>query len=153
MADQGDRPPLFCVHPAGGLSWCYLGLTRILPDQPLYGLQARGLESAEPLPASLEEMARDYLDQIRRIQPTGPYHILGWSVGGAIAHTMAAMLQADGEEVALLAMLDAYPGDQWCHLDAPGEQDALTALLNIAGHDRTAYRDGTLDRRRESWRF
>ena len=59
---------------------------------------------------------------------------------------MAAMLQADGEEVALLAMLDAYPGDQWCHLDAPGEQDALTALLNIASHERDAYRGGTLDR-------
>ena len=54
---------------------------------------------------------------------------------------MAAMLQADGEEVALLAMLDAYPGDQWRHLDAPGEQDALRALLDIAGHDRAAWRD------------
>jgi nonribosomal peptide synthetase MxcG len=70
MVDQGDRPPLFCAHPAGGLSWCYLGLTRILPDQPLYGLQARGLETAEPLPESLEEMARDYLTRIRGFRAT-----------------------------------------------------------------------------------
>ncbi|MEU5264299.1 amino acid adenylation domain-containing protein [Amycolatopsis sp. NPDC021455] len=106
----GDRPPLFCVHASGGLSWNYEPLLRHLPaNQPVYGVQARGLARTEPLPGSVEEMAADYLAQIRAVQPSGPYHFLGWSLGGRIAQAMAALLEADGEEVGLLALLDAYP--------------------------------------------
>ncbi|GAA2591745.1 amino acid adenylation domain-containing protein [Streptomyces axinellae] len=106
----GDRPPLFCLHASGGLSWNYQPLLRHLPaNQPVYGVQARGLARTEPLPGSVEEMAADYLQQIRALQPTGPYHLLGWSLGGRIAQAMAAVLEAEGEEVALLALLDAYP--------------------------------------------
>ncbi|WP_410664892.1 amino acid adenylation domain-containing protein [Amycolatopsis sp. lyj-84] len=106
----GDRPPLFCVHASGGLSWNYGPLLRHLPaNQPVYGVQARGLARTERLPESVEEMAADYLAHIRAVQPTGPYHLLGWSLGGRIAQAMAALLEADGEEVGLLALLDAYP--------------------------------------------
>lgn len=106
----GDRPPLFCLHASGGLSWNYQPLLRHLPaNQPVYGVQARGLARTEPLPGSVEEMAADYLGQIRAVQPTGPYHLLGWSLGGRIAQAMAASLEADGQEVGLLALLDAYP--------------------------------------------
>jgi nonribosomal peptide synthetase CepC len=106
----GDRPPLFCVHASGGLSWNYGPLLRHLPsNQPVYGVQARGLARTEPLPGSVEEMAADYLEQIRTVQPTGPYHLLGWSLGGRIAQAMAALLEAEGQEVGLLALLDAYP--------------------------------------------
>nr|ACJ60991.1 TEG8 [uncultured soil bacterium] len=106
----GDRPPLFCVHASGGLSWNYGPLLRHLPsNQPVYGVQARGLARTEPLAGSVEEMAADYLEQIRIVQPTGPYHLLGWSLGGRIAQTMAALLEAEGEEVGMLALLDAYP--------------------------------------------
>ncbi|HET6706752.1 amino acid adenylation domain-containing protein, partial [Amycolatopsis sp.] len=74
----GDLPPLFCVHPVGALSWSYVGLLPHLdPRRPVYGLQARGLAGDEPLPASLEEMAADYLGRLREIQPAGPYHLLG----------------------------------------------------------------------------
>ncbi len=105
-----DRPPLFCFHASGGLSWNYQPLLRHLPaNQPVYGVQARGLARTEALPGSVEEMAADYLEQIRAVQPTGPYHLLGWSLGGRIAQAMAALLEAEGEEVALLALLDAYP--------------------------------------------
>lgn len=72
-------------------------------------MQARGLARTEPLPGSVEEMAADYLAHIRAVQPTGPYHLLGWSLGGRIAQAMAASLEAEGEEVGLLALLDAYP--------------------------------------------
>ncbi|MGK4593834.1 amino acid adenylation domain-containing protein [Amycolatopsis sp. w19] len=107
---NGDRPPLFCVHASGGLSWNYGPLLRHLPaNQPVYGVQARGLARTERLPESVEEMAADYLAHIRAVQPTGPYHLLGWSLGGRIAQAMAAMLEADGEELGLLALLDAYP--------------------------------------------
>ncbi|MER7707476.1 amino acid adenylation domain-containing protein [Kitasatospora sp. NPDC097605] len=106
----GDRPPLFCVHASGGLSWNYGPLLRELPEnQPVYGIQARGLARTEALPAGVEEMAADYIAQIRTVQPTGPYHLLGWSLGGRIAQTMAALLEAEGEQVGLLALLDAYP--------------------------------------------
>jgi nonribosomal peptide synthetase CepC len=108
----GHRPPLYCVHASGGLSWNYAPLLRSLPpNQPVYGVQARGLARTEPLPGSVEEMAADYVEQIRTVQPTGPYHLLGWSLGGRIAQAMAALLEAEGEEVGLLALLDAYPTD------------------------------------------
>nr|AGS49833.1 long-chain-fatty-acid--CoA ligase [uncultured bacterium esnapd16.2] len=86
----GDRPPLFCVHASGGLSWNYGPLLRTLPvNQPVYGVQARGLARTETLPQSVEEMAADYVAQIRTVQPAGPYHLLGWSLGGRIAQAMA----------------------------------------------------------------
>jgi len=86
-------------------------LRNLPPNQPVYGVQARGLARTEPLPGSVEEMAADYLEQIRTVQPAGPYHLLGWSLGGRIAQAMATMLEAEGEEVGLLALLDAYPTD------------------------------------------
>jgi thioesterase domain-containing protein/acyl carrier protein len=105
----GDGHPLFCVHPVGGLSWCYSTLLRGLDrDTPVYGLQSRSLSGGQP-PATLEELVGDYVDQIRKVQPTGPYHVLGWSMGGHLAHAVAAALRRAGDEVALLAVLDAYP--------------------------------------------
>ncbi|MDG4863098.1 thioesterase domain-containing protein, partial [Streptomyces sp. T-3] len=135
----GSRTPLFALHPAGGISWCYSGLlSRLGPDQPVYGLQARGLvDPDEQLPATMEEMAADYVDRIRSAQPHGPYRLLGWSVGGVLAHTVAVRLQEAGEQVELLALLDAYPSDQWQDQAVPAEADALTALLRMAGFDRT----------------
>ncbi|MGH3692819.1 MAG: amino acid adenylation domain-containing protein [Pseudonocardiaceae bacterium] len=106
----GDAPPLFCIHPAGGLAWSFVGLTKHVSTQhPIYGLQARGLEGPPLIASSVPEMAVDYLDQIRRVAPHGPYHLLGWSVGGLIAHEVAVLLQARGDLVATLAVLDAYP--------------------------------------------
>ena len=109
----GDGPPLFCAHPVVGLSWCYLALLpHVDPRFPLYGLQARGLRRPEPLPASMAEMARDYADQIRMAQPSGPYHLLGWSLGGDIAFAIAEELERRGEEVGLLVILDANLADR-----------------------------------------
>ncbi|WP_232383088.1 non-ribosomal peptide synthetase [Actinomadura violacea] len=104
----GTRPPVFFVHPAGGLAWSYLQFQRHLgPDQPIYGLQGSAFTRAD-LPGSVEEMAQDYLEQIRSVQPSGPYHLAGWSLGGLIAYEMAVRLQAAGERVGLLALIDAY---------------------------------------------
>ncbi|MFF2083373.1 amino acid adenylation domain-containing protein [Nocardia sp. NPDC058176] len=108
LRPTGTREPLFCVHPISGVAWSFSGLAAHLdPDRPLYGLQSPALSSAEPLPDSIEEWALLYLKQIRAIQPEGPYHLLGWSLGGVLAHAMAVQLQEDGEQVALLAMLDS----------------------------------------------
>jgi nonribosomal peptide synthetase DhbF len=106
-------PPLFCIHHAGGFSWPYSRLIRHIPsDRPIYGLQARNLVQRDMLPHTLEEMAEDYLALIREVQPVGPYNLLGWSFGGLVAHAIATRLQSEGEEVALLALLDSYPCDR-----------------------------------------
>ena len=111
LRPAGSRPPLFCVHPSTGLSWGYAALLQYLPaDQPVYGVQARGLVGPEPLPRNIEDMAADYAEQIRAVQPSGPYQFLGWSLGGLIAQAIATLLAERGDEVALLALLDAYPG-------------------------------------------
>ncbi|WP_037345992.1 non-ribosomal peptide synthetase [Sciscionella sediminilitoris] len=106
---SGTKAPLFCVHPIGGTGWCYTALVRALdPSHPVYAVQARGLDDASGLPASIAELAADYAEQIRAVQPHGPYHVLGWSLGGNLAQAVAAEL-ATTEQVALLAILDAYP--------------------------------------------
>ncbi|MFC1421422.1 amino acid adenylation domain-containing protein [Streptacidiphilus cavernicola] len=111
LRPDGDQAPLFCIHPGGGMGWCYAGLTRHLdPDTPLYAFQSRGLARTVQLPDSVEEIAADYLREIRRIQPHGPYRLAGWSFGGAVAHTIAVLLRTAGEQVDLLALLDSYPG-------------------------------------------
>ncbi|MFH8407132.1 non-ribosomal peptide synthase/polyketide synthase [Streptomyces sp. NPDC018019] len=109
LRPRGSRPPLFCVHPASGIGWPYAGLLRHLDDRPVYGLQARGLTEPGARPATIDAMAADYLERIRTVQPAGPYHLLGWSFGGAVAHAMATRLQRQGEKVALLALLDTAP--------------------------------------------
>lgn len=108
MRVGGDGPRLFCAHPIIGLSWCYLALLpHVDARYPLYGLQARGLRRPEPLPASMTEMARDYADQIRKVQPAGPYHLFGWSLGGNIAFAIAEELERRGEQIGLLVILDS----------------------------------------------
>jgi thioesterase domain-containing protein/peptidoglycan/xylan/chitin deacetylase (PgdA/CDA1 family) len=108
MRVGGDGPALFCAPPMMGLSWCYLSLLpHIDARYPLYGLQARGVRRPEPLPTSMAEMARDYADQIRMTQPSGPYHLLGWSLGGNIAFAIAEELQRRGEQIELLVILDS----------------------------------------------
>ncbi|MFE2164046.1 non-ribosomal peptide synthase/polyketide synthase [Streptomyces sp. NPDC059447] len=117
----GDRPPLFCLHSGGGLGWHYAALVNHLPDEyPVYGVQARGLDGSGAFPASVEEMAADYADRIRSVQPSGPYHLLGWSFGGVVAHAVATHLRQEGETVALLAILDGYPNRRMAQEDAAG---------------------------------
>ncbi|MBG9794155.1 diguanylate cyclase [Paenibacillus dendritiformis] len=137
LRTHGAQLSLFCVHPAGGLSWCYAGLMKHLGmDYPIYGLQARGIAQAEELPKTLEEMTADYIEAIRLIQPHGPYRLLGWSLGGNVAHAMAVQLQEEGEEVSFLAMLDAYPSHYLPIRGEPDEEEALTALLALGGYDK-----------------
>ncbi len=135
----GTRPPLFCVHPVMGLSWVYSRLLANLdPELPVFGLQARTITEADRAPASIEEMADDYVEALRRVQPTGPYSLLGWSFGGVVCHAMAARLQELGERVDLLVMLDSrVPSGA---LPDPGhDEDSLLAeQMRRAGLDEDA---------------
>jgi thioesterase domain-containing protein/acyl carrier protein len=110
---NGTRPPVFCVHDVIGLSWVYSSLVRSVPaEYPLYGVQAQGLDGTGLLPGSVHEMAAGYVEQIRAIQPIGPYHLLGWSFGGIVVQEMAVQLREAGQEVDALVIMDAYPADQ-----------------------------------------
>ncbi|MFJ6405416.1 amino acid adenylation domain-containing protein [Streptomyces hydrogenans] len=126
----GTRPPLFLVHAVGGSVVPYLPLARLVhPEQPLYGLEDPGLDGG-PLTTSLTALAERYVDAIRAVQPHGPYHLGGWSLGGLVAAEMAGRLTAAGEETALVVMLDTgmppYLGE---------EQPDRAALLGGFVHD------------------
>ena len=107
LKPTGQRPPLFMVHPPGGIVLCYRELARQLPEaQPMWAIRSRGLHGSEPLPESLEEMAAEYVAAVRSVQPTGPYRLGGWSLGGLIAYEMARQLRESGQSVERLVFLD-----------------------------------------------
>lgn len=147
---EGDpaTPPLFLIHPAGGLSWGYRHLARLIgPGRRVWGVQHPGLHLEAAMPASLKTLAREYVARILDHAHAGPVHLAGWSVGGIIAHAMAVDLARRGFHVGLVAMLDSYPADAWRSEPEPDPVAALRALLAIAGYDPEAHRD--LDTRRK----
>ncbi|MGF7209876.1 amino acid adenylation domain-containing protein [Skermanella aerolata] len=105
---SGDLPPFFCVAGGGGNVLYFHELAQNMPqDRPFYGLQLRGVDGlAEPL-TSVEDIAADCVAAIRQVQPHGPYWIGGHCFGGLVAFEIAQRLDALGEEVALVAILDA----------------------------------------------
>ncbi|MFN2230713.1 MAG: amino acid adenylation domain-containing protein, partial [Anaerolineae bacterium] len=106
---EGSQPPLFCVHGLGGGVLGYAELARLLGrDQPFYGLQARGLDGAEPPHTRIEEMAAYYVEAVRTVRPAGPYRLGGYSFGGVVAFEMARQLHAQGAYVDLVALFDTY---------------------------------------------
>ncbi|WP_394004500.1 amino acid adenylation domain-containing protein [Luteimonas sp. WGS1318] len=139
---QGEpaRAPLFVVHPAGGIAWCYRELARSLaPARSVFGLQSPALDLAQALPGSIDALAAEYAGRVVALQPDGPVHLLGWSVGGILAQAMAVRLRGLGREVGVLALLDAYPAEVWRAEPEPDAIAALRALLAIAGYDPDAY--------------
>ena len=105
----GSKPPLFCIHAAGANVLIYRPLAHHLDaEQPVYALQALGLDGITRPLTRVEDMATHYLKEIRTVQPSGPYYLAGGSFGGLVAFEMAHQLQAEGEQVALLALLDTY---------------------------------------------
>uniref|UniRef100_UPI002454F6EA thioesterase domain-containing protein n=1 Tax=Nocardia abscessus TaxID=120957 RepID=UPI002454F6EA len=104
----GAREPLFCIHPASGVAWSFAGLAAHLdPERDVYGIQSPVLDAAARLPESIDDWAREYVREIRAVQAEGPYHLLGWSLGGVLAHAVAVRLQEQGQRVAVLAMMDS----------------------------------------------
>jgi len=108
LREGGEKTPLFLIHPPGGSLGSYVHLARgFTRERVIYGLQAPGLEGeAEPL-TTVEAMAECYMEAVRQVQPHGPYCLGGWSAGGFIASEMAQRWRVAGEEIGLLAMLDA----------------------------------------------
>ena len=109
IQSDGSRRPLFLVHGAEGNVLLYRQLaTHLGPDQPVYGFQSQGLSGQGPLHTRIEDMASHYVRELLALEPTGPYLLGGYCLGGAIALEMAQQLTAQGENVALLVLLDTY---------------------------------------------
>ncbi len=105
------KPPLFCIHPAGGNILCYQELARSLgEDQPLYGIQSPVLAHSpmREFPRTIEGMANLYIKEVFAVQQQGPYQLCGWSFGGSIAFEMARQLQIQGHLVSTLALIDSW---------------------------------------------
>ena len=107
---NGDRPPLFLVHGAGGdVMWGYANLAQHLgTDQPVYGIQARPTDGPVKV-ATLEDMATDYVKALREFRPEGPYLLGGYCFGGNLAYEMARQLRVQNEEVVFLALVESTP--------------------------------------------
>jgi acyl transferase domain-containing protein/thioesterase domain-containing protein/acyl carrier protein len=124
---QGSRLPLFVVSGVGGHAIAFNGVTRYLgEDQPVYALQAQGLDGREPFLTRVEDMAACYLRGIREVQPHGPYCLAGYSFGGFVAFEMAQQLHAAGETVALLGLLDTI---EWQYLERHNQSADLRRRL------------------------
>jgi amino acid adenylation domain-containing protein len=135
----GSRLPFFCIHGMHGNVLCYRELARYLgPDQPVYGLQAQGLDGKQPGHTRVEEMAAHYIREIRAVQAEGPYSLGGLSFGGVVAYEMAQRFHAQGQEVALLAMFDTWTP----RVAKPFLQRArcdLETVMRLGPGDRLAY--------------
>jgi amino acid adenylation domain-containing protein len=143
LQSGGNRRPFFCVHAAGGNVLEYHALAQLLgADQPFYGFQALGLDGKQPPHTSIKEMAAHYIREMREVQPEGPYFIGGRSSGGAVAFEMACQLVAQGEQVELLALLDAYPAGYFKLLPGSGSfrQSAGRFAKKIQTHGQNMQR-------------
>ena len=126
---EGTKPPLFFVHPSGGSVHWYADLARHLgSDQPFYGIQARGVNGEQEPHTRIKDMAAHYVEALREFWPEGPYLLGSWSMGVAVAFEIAQQLKAQGQEVALLAMLDQGPT-----LPAKEPEDDAAYLMNVFG--------------------
>jgi amino acid adenylation domain-containing protein/FkbM family methyltransferase len=133
---DGNRPPLFLVHQVGGYAFTFRALVRELgPHRPVYGLRSLGLEEGEEPLRTIEEMAKHYLGLIREVRPRGPYLLGGASMGGMVAFEMAHQLQAMGEEVALLALMDTPCLDQMPARESHADAEAAVARTGQEGFD------------------
>jgi thioesterase domain-containing protein/acyl carrier protein len=105
---HGNKVPFFCVHEFFGDVLCYLNLAHHLgPDQPFYAIEAQGLDGVEEPFTDIKTMAAYYIQQIRAVQPRGPYSLGGLCFGGIVAFEMAQQLTANGESVSMVALLDS----------------------------------------------
>ena len=105
---QGSRPPLFCVHGGAGSTLFLHRLSREMdPEQPFFGFEPEGMDGRRFTRTSVEQMAKHYIEEMRKIQPEGPYHIGGYCFGGIVAFEMARQLRSRGQSAELVAMFSA----------------------------------------------
>ncbi|MEV0617671.1 thioesterase domain-containing protein [Nonomuraea sp. NPDC050404] len=126
--------PIFCIHPIGGLAWCYSAiLPYVDPGHPVHGIQATERNGGL---RPVRELADRYAGLVRSTHPGGPYVIAGWSLGGVLAYEVAGRIEAAGQRVDLVAIFDARPHD------APPSPDGYTGPAVCISASRTIERLG-----------
>ena len=139
----GSRAPFFCVHGANGAVVRFYDLARYLgSDQPFYGIQAPGLDARNSCQKRVEDMASQYVKEIRSVQPEGPYILGGYSMGGAVAFEMAQQLTAHGHERAVVVLFDtlcAPPPGTPVSPETASASSALAELFRVPARDWPTY--------------
>jgi nonribosomal peptide synthetase DhbF len=127
----GDLPPLFCFPPGGGVSTVFKNLSDELgAEHPLWGLQARGIDDDEnQTDRTISEAARTYVTAIKEVQPNGPYYLMGYSIGGSIAHEAAVQLEENGDTIAAVFLLDTCTSYGQAEVDSKSESERMSQLL------------------------
>lgn len=144
----GTSEPLVCIHPASGFAWQYKALAGKLNDgHGVIGLQSPRPEGPLANGADLASVVDQHYLNLKTVQPHGPYRLLGYSLGGTIAHALAARLQSEGETIAFLGLLDTYPpeGQDWS-ADTAAEAEAE------AERERVGFLDAVPDKEMDSER-
>lgn len=113
-----NESPIFIAHGLGGSVIDFYQLVKHIDSpQPVYGMQARGIDGVDEPFDRIEDLAQFYLNAIKEIQPHGPYYLVGYSLGGLVTLEMAQCLSQSGEQIALLAILESYPYSKFLSLD------------------------------------
>ncbi len=129
----GTKTPFFCIPGAGGNVLYFYDLARFIDDErPFYGLQSLGLDSNSEPHTKIEDMASYYIGVIKEVQPEGPYLLGGHSFGGYVAYEMAVQLQQKGENVSLLAVIDAPAPFMLASYNEDSERDEAIWLLEMS---------------------
>lgn len=132
LREEGDGPPLFLAHPLMGVVFPYYELTYLMgSDRPIYGIQSFGADGKVINARSIKTMAAIYIQELKKIQPKGPYYLAGWSLGSQIVYEMACQLSEAGENISFLGLIDTW---------APGEgsiKDLATYLWSAIAENWT----------------
>lgn len=141
QAGDGSKPPIFLIHAEGGQVLNYREVTAELgAEWTVYGIQSHGLDGVSEPSTSIGEMAETYVSEIRQVQPEGPYYLSGWCLGGTIGYEMAKILEAEGDRVAWLGIIQARHPSYW------ESRDQAMGLRRAAwkAADRWGYEAGML---------
>ncbi|MEQ9007499.1 MAG: thioesterase domain-containing protein, partial [Ekhidna sp.] len=130
QSGSNDKKPLFLLHPAGGTSFAFYRplLAHLQTEQPIYGINVPEVDNQLRHFDNIEEMATQYIEGIRTIQPESPYYLVGGSLGGIPAFEIAQQLTKQGEEVAFIAVLDCPSSKQLPTLES--DFDVMSMMVN-----------------------
>ncbi len=152
---SGSKPPIFCLHAGGGHVFFYKDLARHLgKDQPVYALQRLGLDDVTQAAEAIETMASHYFEEIRKVQPEGPYSLLAYCFSTSICWEIVKLVKERGETVSLIAMVDSPPYYQ----DKRTTDEKVTRVLGkLKNFDmsfiRTIWRGRILHPIRQKWGY
>jgi thioesterase domain-containing protein/acyl carrier protein len=126
---SGSKPPIFCLHAGGGHVFFYKDLAKHLgADQPVYALQRLGVDDITQAAQDVESTASHYLEEIRRVQPNGPYSLLAYCFSTSICWEMVRQLKEAGSSISLIAIIDSPPYQD----DKRTTNERINGILNKA---------------------